>query len=173
MRRLVIAFATLVAAPVATLAAQAPSAPPAWTHGATCYEVFVRSFQDSDGDGIGDLKGLISRLDYINDGNDASRKDLGARCIWLMPVDESPSYHGYDVTDYYKIERDYGTNADFRQLVTEAHRRGIKVLVDLVLNHASSEHPYFTAALRDTASPYRRWFRFSPTKPDEKGPWGQ
>src|SRR5687767_14268269 len=77
--------------------AQAPAAvqpPEEWTRGATCYEIFVRSFQDSDGDGIGDLKGLISRLDYINDGNPRTMRDLGARCIWLMPVAESPSYHG-------------------------------------------------------------------------------
>ncbi|OYV69266.1 MAG: alpha-amylase, partial [Gemmatimonadetes bacterium 21-71-4] len=76
---------------------------PAWTRGATCYEVFVRSFKDSNGDGIGDLNGLIRKLDYINDGNPASKTDLGASCIWLMPVAESPSYHGYDVTNYYRV----------------------------------------------------------------------
>ena len=144
-----------------------------WRTGAVCYEVFVRSFADSDGDGIGDLRGLISRLDYISDGRPSAKRDLGARCIWLMPVAESPSYHGYDVTDYYRIERDYGTNEDFKRLVADAHRRGIRVLVDMVLNHTSSEHPYFQAALRDTASPYRDWFRWSRMKPSEKGPWGQ
>ena len=167
MRRLAVALLAITAA--VPLSAQAP---PAWTKGATCYEVFVRSFQDSDGDGIGDLKGLIARLDYLNDGNPASRRDLGVGCIWLMPVAESPSYHGYDVTDYYRVERDYGTNEDLRRLVREAHRRGIKVLVDLVLNHSSSEHPYFQAALRDTASPYRAWYRWSRTNPGEKTPWG-
>src|SRR5215510_15903895 len=100
---------------VAPVAAQAP----AWTRGATCYEIFVRSFQDSNGDGIGDLRGLISRLDYINDGNPRTHTDLGARCIWLMPVAQSPSYHGYDATDYYTVESDYGTNDDFKQLVAE------------------------------------------------------
>lgn len=149
----------------------ASQAVPAWTRGAVCYEVFVRSFYDSDGDGIGDLKGLIQKLDYINDGNPSSRTDLGASCIWLMPVTASPSYHGYDVTDYYRVEPAYGTNDDFKRLVTEAHRRGIKVLVDMVLNHSSSAHPYFQAALRDTASPYRNWYRFSPS-PLGKGPWG-
>jgi len=149
-----------------------PSAlPPAWTRGAVCYEVFVRSFSDSDGDGIGDLKGLTAKLDYINDGNPASRTDLGASCIWLMPVAASPSYHGYDVSDYYRVQPAYGTNDDFKRLVAEAHRRGIRVLVDMVLNHASSEHPSFQAAIRDTASPYRSWYRFSPT-PLGKGPWG-
>jgi glycosidase len=164
-----------LAAGVAVLAATPPPASaqraPAWTRGAVCYEIFVRSFSDSDGDGIGDLNGLIRKLDYINDGNPASHTDLGATCIWLMPVAESPSYHGYDVSDYRRVEPDYGTNDDFRHLVAEAHRRGIRILVDMVLNHSSSEHPYFQAALRDTASPYRAWYRFSPT-PLGLGPWG-
>jgi glycosidase len=89
-----------------------------------------------------------------------------------MPVARSPSYHGYDVSDYYHVEPAYGSDDDFRRFVAEAHRRGIRVLVDMVLNHTSSEHPYFQAALRDTASPYRAWYRFSPT-PLGKGPWGQ
>jgi glycosidase len=162
----------LAAAPLGAQPRAKPSAA-GWTRGATCYEIFVRSFRDSDGDGIGDLNGLTQSLDYINDGNPRSQTDLGARCIWLMPVDESPSYHGYDVSNYYKVEPDYGTNDDFKRMIAEAHKRGIKVLVDLVLNHASSEHPYFQEALRDTASPHRSWFRFSPTKPESKGPWGQ
>jgi glycosidase len=144
----------------------------ACTRGAVCYEVFVRSFYDSNGDGIGDLRGLTEKLDYINDGDSTSTRDLGASCIWLMPVAESPSYHGYDVSDYYHIEPDYGTTGDFLRFVDEAHRRGIKVLVDMVLNHSSSEHPNFQAALRDTASPYRKWYRFSP-QPQGKGPWGE
>jgi alpha-amylase len=159
------------AAPLSRAAAQARQAGPAWTRGAVCYEVFVRSFFDSNGDGIGDLNGLTSKLDYINDGNPASRSDLGASCIWLMPVSESPSYHGYDVSDYYRVERDYGTNDDFKHLVAEAHRRGIRVLVDMVLNHSSNENPWFQAALRDTTSPYRSWYRFSPTNLGP-GPWG-
>jgi glycosidase len=173
MRRIALpalAAALLAAAPAA---AQAPRAaePADWRRGGTCYEVFVRSFADSDGDGVGDLNGLTAKLDYINDGDPARMGDLGAQCIWLMPVSESPSYHGYDVADYYAVDREYGTTADFKRLIAEAHRRGIRVLVDLVLNHASSEHPYFQEALRDTASPYRAWFRFSPT-PQGRGPWG-
>ena len=120
-----------------------------------CYEVFVRSFYDSDGDGIGDLNGLTQKLDYI--------KGLGADCIWLMPVAESPSYHGYDVTDYYKIEPDYGTNDDFKRFMAAAHQRGIKVLVDLVLNHVSSQHPFFQDALQGPGAPHRDWFRWSAT----------
>jgi glycosidase len=145
------------------LAVPAEAQVPSWTRGATCYEIFVRSFYDSDGDGIGDLNGLTQKLDYV--------AGLGVRCLWLMPVAESPSYHGYDVTDYYKVERDYGTNADFQQFVAAAHRRGLKVLVDMVLNHSSSDNAWFQTALRDTASPYRAWYRFAPT-PGEKGPWG-
>jgi alpha-amylase len=150
----------------ATAPARVRSAHPAaaaWTRGAVCYEIFVRSFYDSDGDGIGDLNGLISKLDYVS--------GLGASCIWLMPVAKSPSYHGYDVSDYYTVDPAYGTNDDFKRLVAQAHRRGIAVLVDMVLNHTSSENPWFQAALRDTTSPYRHWYRFSPTQ-GGKGPWG-
>jgi alpha-amylase len=167
-RSLAIALWGATAGPA--LAAGQASAP-AWTRGAVCYEVFVRSFFDSNGDGIGDLAGLTAKLDYINDGNPVSRRDLGASCVWLMPVAESPSYHGYDVSDYYRVESDYGTNADFQRFVAAAHRRGITVLVDMVLNHTSSQNPWFQAALRDTTSPYRRWYRFSP-RPLGKGPWG-
>jgi len=173
------ATSLLVASTAGTLlvasAAMAQRSPldSSWKRGGVCYEVFVRSFSDSNGDGIGDLNGLTQKLAYINDGDPATRSDLGARCIWLMPVAESPSYHGYDVSNYYKVEPDYGTNDDFKRFVAEAHRRGIRVLVDMVLNHASSEHPYFQEALRDTASPYRSWFRFSSVQPAQKGPWGQ
>ena len=153
-------------------AGQAPAAGDSdFRSGGVCYEIFVRSFYDSDGDGVGDLEGLIQKLDYVNDGDPDSRKDLGARCIWLMPISASPSYHGYDVTDYYRIDPEYGTNEDFKRLVAEAHRRGINVLVDMVLNHVSSEHPYFKHALLYRDSPYRDWFRWSdhPGPPNE---WG-
>lgn len=143
-----------------------------WWRNGVCYEVFVRSFADSDGDGIGDLRGLISRLDYINDGNPRSTRSLGANCIWLMPISKSVSYHGYDVTDYYHVDPAYGTDDDFRSLMKEAHRRGIHVIVDFVINHSSSEHPWFQAALRDTASPYRDWYRWSKTKPPRPPNWG-
>ena len=165
-RRTAVVLALTLAA-LGALGAQdaldAQNVQPAWTRGGTCYEVFVRSFQDSDGDGIGDLTGLTSKLDYI--------KGLGADCIWLMPIARSPSYHGYDVSDYYTVEPAYGTNADFRRMVREAHRRGIVVLVDFVPNHTSNQNPWFEAASRDTASPYRSWYRFSPT-PLDSGPWG-
>jgi glycosidase len=165
--------ATLLAFPTQAAAQEVGAhGAPNWRRGAVCYEIFVRSFYDSDGDGVGDLNGLTQKLDYINDGNPDSQSDLGAQCIWLMPVAQSPSYHGYDVADYYRIDRDYGTNEDFKRLVREAHRRGIRVLVDLVLNHASSEHPYFKDALLNPGSPYRDWFIWSPTHPGVKNPWG-
>src|SRR5947208_9154623 len=85
-----------------------------WWNDAVFYEVFVRSFKDSDGDGNGDLKGLIEKLDYLNDGDPTSNNDLGVTAIWLMPIQQSPSYHGYDVTDYRTVEQDYGTNEDFK-----------------------------------------------------------
>ena len=157
----------------ATTTAAAGSERHDWRRGATCYEIFVRSFSDSDGDGIGDLRGLTEKLDYINDGNPETRRDLGARCIWLMPVNEAASYHGYDATNYYEVEPDYGTNDDFKRLVAAAHRRGIAVLVDMVLNHVSSDHPYFRDALGGPTAAHRAWFRFSATKPGERGPWGQ
>lgn len=112
----------------------------------TYYEVFVHSFYDSDGDGIGDLQGLLSKLDYINDGDDATDTDLGCNGIWLMPIHPSPTYHKYDVADYYDIDPVYGTLEDFRELLTACDERGVKVIMDLVLNHSSSEHPWFQEA---------------------------
>ena len=137
-----------------------------------CYEIFVRSFMDGDGDGIGDLAGLIERLDYLNDGDPATTTDLGVTCVWLMPVFAATSYHGYDTEDYYAIEPDYGTMADFEQFLSEAHARGIRVLVDLVLNHTGSNHPWFKEALADPTSPYRDWYIFAESDPGYLGPWG-
>ncbi|MBD5395780.1 MAG: alpha-amylase [Lachnospiraceae bacterium] len=112
----------------------------------TYYEVFVYSFYDSDGDGIGDLQGLISKLDYINDGDDTTDTDLGCNGIWLMPINPSPTYHKYDVVDYYDIDPVYGTLDDFKELLAVCDERGIKVIMDLVLNHSSSQNPWFLQA---------------------------
>lgn len=112
----------------------------------TYYEVFVYSFCDSDGDGIGDLQGLISKLDYINDGDDTTDTDLGCNGIWLMPVHPSPTYHKYDVVDYYDIDPAYGTLEDFKEFLAACEDRGIKVIMDLVINHSSSQHPWFKEA---------------------------
>jgi alpha-amylase len=143
-----------------------------WWNDAVFYEIFVRSFQDSDGDGIGDLRGLIERLDYLNDGDSETHDDLGITALWLMPICKSPSYHGYDVTDYYAIEPDYGTSDDFRLLLDEAHARGIHVIIDLVLNHTSSSHPWFQSS-RESSSAYRDWYIWSDGLPGYVGPWGQ
>lgn len=100
------------------------------------YEIFVYSFCDSNGDGIGDLKGVTSKLDYI--------KDMGFNGIWLMPIMPSTTYHKYDVTDYCAIDPQYGTMDDFDELVAECNKRGIKLILDLVMNHSSAKHPWFT-----------------------------
>ena len=110
------------------------------------YEIFLYSYCDSDGDGIGDIKGLISQLDYINDGDDSTDTDLGMTGIWLMPIMPSTSYHKYDVTDYEAINEEYGTMEDFEALVEACHERGINLIIDLVMNHTSSQHPWFTQA---------------------------
>ena len=116
------------------------------------YEIFVRSWYDTNGDGIGDLDGVTAKLDYL--------QSLGVSGIWLMPINPSPSYHGYDVTDYQAVNPQYGTLADFRRLADEAHKRGIRVIIDMVINHTSDESPWFKAAL-DPHSPYRDWYSWA------------
>ena len=102
------------------------------------YEIFVYSFYDSDGDGIGDINGVIQKLDYI--------KDMGFNGVWLMPIMQSTTYHKYDVTDYYAIDKEYGTIEDFQMLLDECHKRDINVVIDFVINHSSSQHPWFQEA---------------------------
>ncbi|BDU49622.1 alpha-amylase family glycosyl hydrolase [Haliovirga abyssi] len=123
---------------------------PDFLNNAIFYEIFVRAFADSNNDGIGDLNGITENLDYI--------KSLGVNGIWLMPINSSPSYHGYDVTDYYSINKEYGDLDDFKNLIKEAHKKGIKILMDLVLNHTSSKHPYFKLARKSKKAPYRDWY---------------
>lgn len=124
--------------------------PEGWQHGAFI-EIFVRGYQDSDGDGIGDLRGVVQRLDYL--------KALGIKGIWLMPITASADRdHGYATTDHRAIEPQYGTLDDFDALIREAHRRGIGVVMDYVINHGAREHPLFRAAAADPASPWRDWF---------------
>jgi len=131
-----------------------------WWHNATIYQIWVRSFYDSNDDGHGDLAGITAKLDYI--------AQLGVDAIWLSPIFESPSYHGYDTSDFYAIERDFGTMADFETLVTEAKARNIKVVLDLVLNHVSNQHPWFVkSAANDPA--YRDYFVWQDSRPEN---WG-
>jgi alpha-amylase len=144
----------------------------AWWNDTVFYQIFVRSFYDTTGDGIGDINGLIERLDYLNDGNPDTTDDLGITGLWLLPIHPSPSYHGYDVLDYYEVNPQYGTMEDFKRLLDEAHQRGIRVIIDLVLNHTSSDHPWFRAS-RNPESEYRDWYIWSETDPGFLGPWGQ
>ncbi|MBN1667223.1 MAG: hypothetical protein JW862_09040 [Anaerolineales bacterium] len=143
-----------------------------WWQDAVFYEVFVRSFQDSDRDGVGDINGLIEKLDYLNDGDPTTDDDLGVTGIWLMPVTESPSYHGYDVVDYYSVDREYGTEEDFLRLVDEAHQRGIRIIVDLVLNHTSSQHFWFQESKAGDPE-FRDWYVWVAEAPSYRGPWNQ
>jgi len=143
-----------------------------WWNDDVYYEIFVRSFYDSNNDGIGDFRGIINKLDYLNDGDTATTTDLGVTALWLMPMMKSPSYHGYDVSDYYSTNPDYGTMADFEELVAKAHARGIKVIIDLVLNHTSDQIPWFTQSA-NSQNGYRDWYIWSPTNPGYTGPWGQ
>ena len=129
----------------------------------TFYQVFVGSFSDGNGDGIGDLRGLINRLDYLNDGNINSGKSLGVQGIWLSPIFTSPSYHKYDAKDYYEIDWRFGTEEDLKELIGLCHQRNIKLILDLVINHTSSQHPWFiqfkeARATGDTENPYYDYY---------------
>lgn len=119
-----------------------------------CYEIFIRSFCDSNNDGIGDINGIRSKLDYL--------AELGIEALWITPIHPSPSYHKYDVTDYYGIDPEYGTLADYRALLAEAHERGMAVYLDLVINHSSSRHPWFTEAKTSPQNPYRAYYYWMP-----------
>lgn len=147
-----------------------------WNHqdlrGDVFYQIFVRSFADSDGDGVGDFRGLTAKLDYLNDADPNTTSDLGIEGIWLMPIFESPSYHGYDTVDYLSIDREYGSLADFREFLAAAHRRGIRVIVDFVMNHSSAQHPWFQASAMAPLSPYRDWYVWRSDDPGWTQPWG-
>lgn len=125
---------------------------PAWFDDVVLYEIFPRSFYDADGDGIGDLQGIAQKLDYL--------QDLGVGAIWLTPIFASPSYHGYDVTDYYKINPEFGVEQDLIDLVNEAHQRDIKIILDFVAGHSSDQHPFFKDAYGNPNSKYAAWYRW-------------
>jgi glycosidase len=124
------------------------------------YCIFVRSFEDSDGDGTGDFNGITEKLDYLNDGDETTTDDLGITGIWLMPIYKSGTYHGYDVEDYYSVNPDYGTMQDFETLVTEAKKRGISVMLDITCNHSSVNNPWFIDSM-DPSDPHRDWYRWA------------
>ena len=109
----------------------------------TFYQIFVGSFSDSNEDGIGDLRGIINRFDYLNDGDINSGKSLGIQGIWLSPIFTSPTYHKYDTTNYYEIDPKFGTMDDLKELIALCEERNVKLILDLVINHTSHMHPWF------------------------------
>ena len=124
---------------------------PQWWKEAVFYQIYPRSFKDSNGDGIGDINGIIEKLDYL--------KDLGVDCIWCSPMYKSPNDdNGYDISDYYDIMDDFGTMADFDRLLSEVHQRGMRLIMDLVVNHTSDEHPWFEAAKQDRHNKYHQYY---------------
>ncbi len=133
----------------------------------TYYELFVRSFADSDGDGVGDFNGITDKLGYL--------KDLGINALWLMPIHPSPTYHGYDVIDYYGVNRDYGTMEDFENLLVEADELGIDIIIDFVINHTSNQHPWFQgwASGDSEYAGYYRKITTGDSRLDQTGAWGQ
>ncbi|MHA7128251.1 alpha-amylase family glycosyl hydrolase [Algoriphagus namhaensis] len=121
-----------------------------WPEAGVTYEIFVQSFYDSNGDGIGDFNGVTEKLDYVD--------ELGANGIWFMPIMPSPTYHKYDVTDYKAVHPDYGTMEDFKKLLEEAHQRDIKIVIDMIINHTSNQHPWFLEAKKCRDNPYRDYY---------------
>src|SRR5690554_4844006 len=133
-----------------------------WWRGGVIYQVYPRSFQDSNGDGVGDLQGIISRLDHL--------KSLGVGVIWLSPVYKSPQIdNGYDISDYYDIHEEYGTLADMDELISQASARGIRVIMDLVINHTSDQHEWFIES-RDPNSPKRDFYIWRQGREGGKNP---
>ena len=138
----------------------------AWWKEAVIYQIYPRSFCDSNGDGIGDIEGIISKLDYL--------KRLGIDIIWLSPIYESPNDdNGYDISDYQNIMREFGNMKDFDQLLEQAHIRNIRIIMDLVVNHTSDEHPWFIESRKSKENPYRDFYIWKEGK-DGRAPnnWG-
>ncbi|MEV1156909.1 alpha-amylase family protein [Micromonospora chokoriensis] len=132
-----------------------------WYSEAVVYCLDIDTYADSDGDGVGDIRGLIGRLDYL--------ARLGVTCLWLHPIHPSPNRDdGYDVTDFYNVDPRFGTLGDFAELLHQAQNRGIRVIIDLVVNHTSDEHPWFQSARSSPDSPYRDWFVWSDAEPDDR-----
>lgn len=146
----------------------ASNLPPGWEHGAFM-EIFVRAYRDSNGDGIGDLRGVTQSLDYL--------KDLGIKGIWLMPIMASDDHdHGYATVDYRNVEKAYGSLADFDELLREAHKRGIGIIIDYVINHSAAAHPLFQQSRSSPDNPYRQWYVWEKDTPTgwyiwDKDPW--
>lgn len=139
----------------------------AWWKESVVYQIYPRSFCDSNGDGVGDIRGIISKLDYL--------QRLGIDVIWLSPVYESPNDdNGYDISNYRGIMKEFGTMADFDEMLCEAHKRGIKIMMDLVVNHSSDEHSWFVESKKSKDNPYRDYYIWREGKKDGSLPnnWG-
>jgi len=148
---LALPLATAHAQPAAITGRDIIPPTPDWVHHAVVYQIYPQTYYDSNGDGIGDLPGIIAKLDYI--------KSLGADAIWLNPFFDSPfNDAGYDIRDYYRIAPRYGTNDDARRLFAEAHRRGLKVLFDYVITYTAIDHPWFVASTKATTGPHANWY---------------
>ncbi len=137
-------------------------------NGRVFYQIFVGSFSDSNGDGIGDLRGIINRFDYLNDGDPNSGVSLGIEGIWLSPILISPSYHKYDVADYYLVDPKFGTEDDLKELITLCHERGVKLIMDFVINHTATGHPWFKEFMSahrngDTGNQYYDYYSWAET----------
>ena len=129
-----------------------------WWASAVVYQVYPRSFQDSDGDGVGDLRGIAARLDHL--------VRLGVDVLWLSPIYRSPHRdNGYDISDYQQIDPAFGTLADFDRLLAEVHQRGMKLVLDVVINHTSSEHAWFVESRSSRDDPKREWYWWRPPRP--------
>ena len=134
-----------------------------WWKEAVIYQIYPRSFFDTNGDGIGDLRGIIEKLDYL--------KDLGVTAIWMSPIYDSPNDdNGYDIRDYHKIMREFGTMDDFDELLEKAHEKGMRVIMDLVINHTSDEHEWFQKALQDPDGEYGKFYHLVPGNGGKKVP---
>ena len=142
-----------------------PETADAWARNAVFYQIFVRSFYDGNGDGIGDFQGITKNIEYL--------KELGVDAIWLMPMFESSTYHGYDVVDYYSVEQDYGTMEEFQELVDSCHKNDIKIIIDFVVNHSSSYNEWFQDALSNPESEYRDYYLIQDTEPENMSMWWQ
>ena len=139
----------------------------AWWKEAVVYQIYPRSFMDSNGDGIGDLQGIISRLDYL--------KTLGVDVIWMSPIYQSPNDdNGYDISDYQAIMEEFGTMEDFDELLFKAHEKGLKIVMDLVVNHTSDEHRWFVESRKSKDNPYSDYYLWRDAKKDGSAPnnWG-
>ncbi|MGZ4162216.1 MAG: alpha-amylase family glycosyl hydrolase, partial [Neobacillus sp.] len=134
-----------------------------WWKKATVYQIYPKSFYDTTGNGVGDLNGIIEKLDYL--------KELGVDVLWLTPIYRSPQRdNGYDISDYYRIHEEYGTMEDFDKLLTEAHKRNLKIIMDIVVNHTSTEHEWFKQASSSKNNPYRDFYIWRNAKPDGSEP---